>query len=88
MGKTHTKDFKCGLCEKVLGSKEALEIHPNFCEVYQCTKCQRKETNFSDIKQHITNQHNSQRYLMIDNYKLSRENWEEVTWKDFYIQFE
>ena len=88
IGKTHTKDFKCGLCEKVLGSKEALEIHLNLCEVYQCTKCQRKETNFSDIKQHIINQHNSQRYLMIDNYKLSRENWEEVTWKEFYIQFE
>ena len=87
IGKTHTQDFKCGLCEKVVGNKEALEINLNLCEVYQCTKCKRKETNFGDIKQHIINQHNSQRYLMIDNYKLSRENWEEVTWKDFYIKF-
>ena len=78
IGKMHTKDFKCGLCEKVLGNKEALEIHLNLCEVFQCTKCQRKETNIGDIKQHIINQHDSQRYLMVDNYKLSRENWEDV----------
>ena len=87
IGKIHTNDFKCGLCEKVLGNREALEIHLNLCEVYQCTKCQRKETNIGDIKQHIINQHNSQRYLMVDNFKLSRENWEDVTWKDFYFQF-
>ena len=37
----------------VLGNKEALGVHLNLCEVYQCTKCQRKETNFGDIKQHI-----------------------------------
>ena len=50
IGKIHTNDFKCGLCEKVLGNREALEIHLNLCEVYQCTKCQRKETNIGDIK--------------------------------------
>ena len=66
IGKMHTKDFKCGLCENVLGNKEALEIHLNLCEVYQCTKCQRKETKIGDIKQHIINQHNSQRYLMVE----------------------
>ena len=87
IGKMHTKDFKCGLCEKVLGNKEALEIHLNLCEVYQCTKCQRKETNIGDIKKHIRNEHNSERFLMVDNYRLSRENWEGVTWKDFNFQF-
>ena len=41
----------------------------------------------SDIKEHIVKDHDSESYIMVDNFKLSRENWEEVTWRNFYFKF-
>ena len=87
IGKNHTDNFKCGLCERFFETKENLEVHLNTCEVYQCTKCKKKELTMSDSKEHIIKDHDSENYIMVDNFKLSRENWEDVTWRNFYFKF-
>ena len=87
IGKNHTDNLKCGLCERFFETKENLEIHLNTCEVFQCTKCKKKEPIMANIKEHIVKDHDSEDYIMVDNFKLSRENWEDVTWRNFYFKF-
>ena len=82
IGKNHTDQFKCGLCENEFGTMVNLETHLNTCEVYQCSKCSEKRTLLHNIKEHVETKHKSESYLMINNYKLSRENSEEVTWRN------
>ena len=41
----------------------------------------------ADMKEHIVKEHDCEDYIMIDNFKLSRENWEDVTWRNFYFKF-
>ena len=53
IGKNHTDDFKCGLCERCFETKENLETHLNTCEVFQCTKCKKKEPVMADMREHI-----------------------------------
>ena len=88
IGKIHADNFNCGLCEKTFETKENLETHLNTCEIYQCTKCKHKEATLPNIKDHVVNIHNSEKYLMIDNFKMSRDDSDEVTWKNFYFGFE
>jgi hypothetical protein len=65
-----------------------LETHLNTCEIYQCTKCKHKEATLPNIKDHVVNVHDSEKYLMIDNFKMSRDDSEDVTWKNFYFGFD
>ena len=51
------------LRERFLESKENLEIHLNTCEVFQCTKCKKKEPIMSEIKEHIRKEHDSESYI-------------------------
>ena len=87
-GKHHTDNFECGLCENTFGNRENLDIHLNTCEIYRCSKCQKKESTIKAIENHVINLHDSQKYLMIDNFKISRENSEETTWRDFYFKLD
>ena len=63
------------------------EVHLNTCEIYRCTKCKKKETTLPSMKDHVISVHDSEKYLMIDNFKISRDNSEDVTWKNFYFGF-
>ena len=36
IGRYHTDQFECGICEKNLGNSEGLETHLNTCEKYRC----------------------------------------------------
>ena len=87
-GKEHTDNFECGLCENTFGTRENLDIHLNTCEIFRCTKCKKKETTLKNIENHVIDIHDSKSYLMIDNFKISRENVEETTWRDFYFKLD
>ena len=87
IGKNHSDNFNCGLCDNTFESKENLEIHLNTCKIFRCTKCNEKKPTLSTMKDHVINQLDSEMYLMIDVYKISRQNNEEITWRDFYFGF-
>ena len=55
--------------------------------IYGCTTCKKKETTHPSMKDHIIDVYNIEKYLMIGNLKLSRDNSEDVTWKIFYFGF-
>ena len=88
IGKNCADIFNCGLCEKTFETKVNLETHLNTCEIFQCTKCKDKEAKLPNIKDHVVNIHNSEKYFMIDNFKMSRDDSDEVTWKNFYFGFD
>ena len=50
IGKSHTDNFECGLCEKEFGNLEMLTVHLQTCEIYRCRRCYKKETSISEIK--------------------------------------
>ena len=79
--------INCGLCENNFETRENLEIHLNTCEIYRCSKCKKKETTLPNMKDHVINVLDSEKYLMIDNFELSRDNSEVVTWKNLYFGF-
>ena len=87
IGKNHSEKFTCGLCENIFTSREHLETHLNTCEIYRCSKCEKKESTLPRMKDHVITEHDSEMYLMIDNFKISREDSEDMTWRDFYFQF-
>ena len=54
-------------CVKVFfEKKEDLETHLNTCEIYRCSKCKKKEKTIKDIENHVINEHDSEKYIMID----------------------
>ena len=77
MGKAHSQNFDCGLCDKEFDNLENLEIHLNTCEIYRCRHCINKEKTVSDIKKHTEEVHGGS--TIIDHIKMSRENRDEVS---------
>ena len=77
MGKVHSINYDCGLCDIEFGNLEDLEIHLNTCEIYKCRDCSHKETNVSDIKKHVKSKHEGS--TNIDHLKISRNDKNEVS---------
>ena len=81
MGKCHSSNHDCGLCDRELGNLGDLEVHINTCEIYKCRTCGHKEKTVSDIKKHANLLHDG---CHIDHLKLSRNNKEEVSEKTYW----
>ena len=64
------------MCEKTFETLANLETHIKHARYI-----------VAHIKDHIIKVHDSEKYLMLDNFKISRDDCEEVTWRDFYFQF-
>ena len=79
MGKCHTDNFECGLCEKNFGNIESLETHLNTCEIYRCSRCFLKETRISNIKAHAERKHPGLQATLIFHLKMNRNNRNEVS---------
>ena len=79
MGKCHTDNFECGLCEKNFGSIETLETHLNTCEIYRCRRCFQKENSISKIKSHAERKHPGLQATLIFHLKINRNNRNEVS---------
>jgi hypothetical protein len=85
MGKVHTKNYECGLCDVGLKNLENLEIHQSTCEMYRCRSCGKKEKTISDIKKHTQLFHGPS--SIIDHLKLCRNDQQEVN-EQMYWDFE
>ena len=84
IGKAHTDQFECGLCEVSFGKLEDLETHLNTCEIYRCKRCYLKATKISNIKTHVERRHKGLQATLIDHQKISRSNENEVTSKEHW----
>jgi hypothetical protein len=79
----HSDKVYCGLCEICFENSEELNTYKSTCEVYR--RCQSKETTISKIIAHVEIEHESERYIMIDHWKISRNDKTEVTTSDFIL---
>ena len=77
MGKEHTNNFECGICNYKSQSKEDLEVHLFTCEIYKCDKC------ISKIKKHKEKQHGISANNNLHHVKMDRNNLIEVC--DFFV---
>ena len=71
-GRQHGEGFECGLCDFQAESLDTLNLHLTTCESYECRRCNIRVFNISDIKEHIKNKHDSDRYVSITHGKLDR----------------
>ena len=87
IGKSHTDNFECGICEVSFGKSEDLEIHLATCEIYKCNchSCDYKQIKLADIKEHLKNEHGGGKYLQIQHLKISRMNHDEVASNNYYL---
>ena len=82
LGKMHSENFECGLCDNVVKDFESLELHLFTCEMFKC--CGEKFKCFSDLKSHIKNDHKEDTFIQVQHAKLKRENKEEVSCKTLW----
>ena len=62
IGKSHSENKECGICECNTKSLEDLEIHLSGCEIYKCAsnddlECDYKVKTLSEIRNHIKKEH-------------------------------
>ena len=79
LGKAHSENFECGLCESEMEDLETLELHLFTCEVYKCCYCDERLKTLHDLKVHMSEDedHKKQRMIRIIHAKISRENSED-----------
>ena len=83
IGKVHSENFECGMCEFIAESLDTLEMHLFTCETYKCYLCNSRERNLKDIKDHIEKEH-EQVGSSIQRMKMDRTNYNEVTLKSYW----
>ena len=77
LGKKHSDQFNCGICEFEAKSFENLKIHLTTCEMYRCERCDSKLTTLKDMKEHIETEHlEIKGYINVVHMKQSRSDCE------------
>ena len=79
IGRYHTDQFECGICERQLGNYEDLETHLNTCEKYKCRWCWQQTSTLPLMKDHIRNEHDNSQQILVEHYKMSRNSSSEVS---------
>ena len=80
IGRAHSENYECGLCEFVAGDLEKLEIHLFTCEIYECHPCEIRYKTLSEVKHHVCEEHQKgQQFIQIIHAKPNRRNKEEIT---------
>ena len=72
IGKKHTDNFDCGICDSELKTFENLRIHLTTCERYKCEHCDKKFASLSDIKAHLKTEDQRSACLEIFHLKQNR----------------
>ena len=57
LGKYHSENFECGLCNLETNDLETLETHLFTCELFICYRCDKRFKTLGDIKKHIEEIH-------------------------------
>jgi dimeric dUTPase (all-alpha-NTP-PPase superfamily) len=83
IGKEHSENFECGLCEFEAPNFENLDIHLNVCEVYQCGGCEKIFKTIKNVKDHIEKMQYSDGWHYVYHLKLDRDNANEVSEKQY-----
>ena len=80
LGKAHSENFECGLCESEMEDLETLELHLFTCDVYKSCYCNERIKTLHYLKVHAIEDedHKRQRTIRIIHAKISRENSEEM----------
>ena len=86
IGKCHTDQFECGLCDRKFENSPLLETHLNTCEMFRCRMCWQERTTISEIKDHLQKKHKGPQPIIIEHFKMSRHNDYEVTFKDHWAK--
>ena len=63
IGKTHSDNLECGLCEVQMDTLENLEMHLFTCEIYVCCSCNLKGKSLSELKSHVVNEQTMEVHL-------------------------
>ena len=83
--KLHGEDPECGICEYQAKDMPDMETHLTTCEFHECTICEKRIFQFTNIKEHFLTMHlerlKSNSGAGLRNYKPSRENSELYTSK-------
>ena len=57
IGKYHSDNFECGICEYTTESVDNLDIHLTTCKIYECDDCSIRMNTLKDLKAHIVKEH-------------------------------
>ena len=65
VGKQHSENFECGLCNYEAKDIEALNLHLTTCQIYVCEDCYFRTQHMHDIREHLKDKHNNDFSLII-----------------------
>ena len=77
--KTQSDPLECGLCDNAFSDLESLELHLFTRECYLCKKCDTNFKTLSNIKNHISEQHEGKSTRIV-HIKQDRKNKEELSY--------
>ena len=82
IGKQHSGNFECGLCDYAGNTLDNLETHYLTCEVYTCKRCTESFYNLSNVKDHLKAKHMKHiRNTEVEHIKMDKKYFENVTSK-------
>ena len=81
IGKHHSENLECGLCESVFETIENLETHLVTCEIYECNHCDFTAKDTKKIKSHVCKEHGRTGTLI--HMKMGRNNFDQVDVKTY-----
>ena len=85
IGRAHSDNFECGLCEFGAGDVEKLETHLFTCEIYECKTCEIRYNTLSEVKYHMCEEHiKGQTFIPIIHAKQNRKNKELINCTKHY----
>ena len=85
VGKMHSENFECGLCDNKFKDIEALNMHMATCEIYECNGCYFRVKTLADIKKHFQNKHEDDEDVKITHGKVNRKCGEEIDDTEYFI---
>ena len=79
IGKKHSDQFDCGICDLEIKSLENLKIHLSTCEIYKCDCCGKKVATLKEIKTHMETEHpENKQHLYVIHLKQNRSDCEVI----------
>ena len=77
IGRLHSEQIECGLCNYEANNIDNLNLHIATCEIYTCEACCFRTKNLHDIKDHLNNVHlNGTQWDEIIHAKVNRKDSE------------
>ena len=57
IGRKHSDQLECGICNYEADNLENLTIHLATCEIYKCEDCELKVKTLNEVKNHVEKEH-------------------------------